>query len=287
MTAIQLLAAGVVAPQPAVADSASIPPAVSRWTRYWETRPPSAYKLSPALDAGLLLLSVPTWGVRGLESQFAGPSCGQPGNLCDRETVSPFDRAFIYANEAAKPAADAIFWGTVPVLYAVMFLDYGPRQWRGYLTDMTIAFESYTVSAALTWIVRVSTRRPRPFLYVEGAYEGSRESSNSTHSFWSGHVAYMAAFTVSLAYLTTRRHGWRSPWTWILWTAAVGVGTSSAVLAVVTGKHFLSDALVGLGTGAGIGLLVPLAHPRSSKAAVTVTPVAGKDMVGLTLSGSL
>lgn len=274
---------------PALGSEASLerPPGKSRWAWYWETRPPSAFQLRPALELGLLLTSLPTYlTLRMTDNQYVPPSCGQPGNPCDPNTVNGFDRPFIYADASAQPAANFFLTYSMPIMGALMFLDYGPRQWRSYLTDLTIAFESFAMSAAVTYIVRVSTRRPRPFLYIEGAYDDRRSSVDATESFWSGHVSYVMAFGVSAAYLISVRHGVRSPWTWLAWTVALGVGTSSAVLRVLSGDHFLSDVLAAMGFGAGVGLLVPVIHGRRSLP-VKILPMAGRETLGLSLSGTL
>lgn len=284
-----LLACPLAMAGPALGSEVTLerPPVKSRWAAYWDSRPPSAFQLRPALELGLLLTSLPTYlAVRMTDNQYVGPSCGQPANPCDPNTVNPFDRPFIYANDSVQPAANFFLSYSMPIMGALMFLDYGPRQWRSYLTDLTIAFESFAVSAAVTYIVRVSTRRPRPFMYIDGAYGDRRTSVEATESFWSGHVSYVMAFGVSAAYLISRRHGVRSPWTWLAWTAALGVGTSSAVLRVLSGDHFLSDVLAAMGFGAGVGLLVPVIHGHRNLP-VQILPMTGRETLGLSISGSL
>jgi membrane-associated phospholipid phosphatase len=150
-----------------------------------------------------------------------------------------------------------------------------------------IIFESVAVAAVITHIVRASTRRPRPFLYLDDAYPERRSGPDATQSFWSGHVAYTVAFGVSAAYLFTLRHGLRAPSTWIMWAAMLGLGATTATLQVFAGDHFVSDTLVGAGVGAGIGLLVPLMHPRNAPPRVTITPTVTRDFSGLSVSGRL
>ena len=252
---------------------------------YWRSRPPSRFRLKLALDLGILLTSVPLWAIL-LDNQFAPPSCGSAAMPCDRSKVDALDREFIYANRTAFTASDIIFPYAMPILGAVLFVDYGPHQWRSYLTDLTITFESVAIAAGITHLVRVTTRRERPYLYVANAYPERRSSPDATMSFWSGHVSYTMAFGVSTCYMQTRRHGLRSAWTWSCWAAAMALGGVTATLQVMDGEHFLTDVLVGAGVGSGIGLLVPLFHPlRQTASQLTFVPTVAHDHAGLSLVG--
>ena len=69
----------------------------------------------------------------------------------------------------------------------------------------------------------------------------------------------------------------------LLRPAMLSLGVASATLQVYAGEHFVSDVLVGAGIGAGVGLLVPLAHPRDKR--VTISPLFGSRQAGLAISG--
>ena len=252
---------------------------------YWQRRPPSAFRLKLALDLGLLLTSVPLWAIL-LDNQFAPPTCGSAATPCDRSKIDSLDRQFIYANRTAFTASDIIFPYAMLVITPILFIDYGPHQWRSYLTDLTILGESVAMAAGITHLVRVTTRRERPYLYVANAYPERRNSPDATMSFWSGHVSYTMAFGVSTCYMQTRRHGLRSAWTWSCWGAALTLGAVTATLQVMDGEHFLTDVLVGAGIGSGIGLLIPTFHPlRQTAAQLTVVPTVTHDHAGLSLVG--
>jgi hypothetical protein len=256
---------------------------------YWQSRPPSPFRLNLALELGIVLVAVPIWGtLQFFSGEVAPPHCGVAGNPCDRSSVLSIDQPYISYNAGAERASDIIFPWAMPVIGALMFLDYGPRQWKGYLTDLVIIFESVAVAAAVTHIVRFTTRRPRPFLYLDDAdlspeKAAGRTTGDATMSFWSGHVSYLVAFGVSTAYIYSLRHGARAPSTWVMWSAMLALGAASATLQVFAGDHFVSDVLVGAGVGAGIGLLVPMIHPRRKN--LQLIPTVNKEQAGLSLFG--
>jgi membrane-associated phospholipid phosphatase len=251
---------------------------------YWQSRPPSPFRLHVGLELGLLLVSVPVWAtLYKLGGEVAPPHCGTLDAPCDRDAVFSLDRPYIFRVHGAETAADILFPYVMPVIGAFLFTDYGPKQWKGYLTDMLIVFESVAVTAMITHLVRFTTRRPRPLLYFEPEPGAGPPVQDDSMSFWSGHVSYLMAFGVSAAYIFTLRHGVRSPVPWIMWATALSIGAASATLQVHAGKHFVTDVLVGAAVGSGVGLLVPIMHPR--RAEVQVSPILNRDHVGLMLSG--
>jgi membrane-associated phospholipid phosphatase len=250
---------------------------------YWKTRPPSPFQLNAGLELGLLLVAVPVWAtLQFVSEEAAPPHCGTVANPCNRDAVLNFDKPFIYRYEGATTASDIVFPYAMPLVAAVMFLDYGPGQWKSYFADALVVFESVAVSAAITHIVRFSTRRPRPVLY-DPREEDGQPVPDSTMSFWSGHVAYLAAFGASTAYIFTLRHGVRAPTTWIMWSSMAVLVAASATLQVFAGDHFVSDVLVGAGVGTGVGLLIPAIHKRRQN--LQLAPIMGGDKGGLAISG--
>jgi membrane-associated phospholipid phosphatase len=261
----------------------------SRWKAYWKGRPASPFRLKVELELGLLLVSAPVWAMSHyINPQLDPPSCGQLDHLCDRAAVPAIDRSFIQANPDFRPISETLFSWAIPVIAVGLFLDYGPYRWDSYLTDLNIMIESLAVTAAITHLVRTTTRRPRPYLYVEGPYPSAaqRAAPDATLGFWSGHVSYLFGFGVSAAYLFTLRHGWRSPWTYVMWTVVIGAGVVEGVARVGAGDHFVTDVVVGAAVGAGVGLLVPLVHPRRVASRVALAPLVGERMNGLVLYGT-
>ena len=256
---------------------------------YWRDRPESPFKLKLEIDAPLLLIGLPGWlGTHWIDPSLPPPTCGQPGNLCDRSKVPWFDRPFMYYYPALQPPAEYLFHYAPIVIPAVLLvLDYGPFRLKSFVTDTVILIESLAVAGAVTHIFRYAVRRPRPYLYFDDQYPHRRDTADATMSFWSGHVSELMAFGVAAAYILMKRHN-SAAWTVGPWVLFTGLGVATAILRVGSGDHFASDVLAGAMVGVGTGLLVPWLHlPRrdSSAPSVAVTPMATSTMAGLALNG--
>jgi undecaprenyl-diphosphatase len=94
-----------------------------------------------------------------------------------------------------------------------------------------------------TYLLKFAARRPRP----EGEW-GQSYRRTDPHSFPSGHSARGGVFAMTAVLL--------GPWWLAVGTALWGVAVAYSRVAM--GVHYLSDAVVGFCTGAGIALLIAL-----------------------------
>jgi membrane-associated phospholipid phosphatase len=260
----------------------------ARADSYWRSRPESPYRLRLELDLPLLLVGLPVWlFTHEIDAALPPPSCGQPGNLCDRSQVPWFDRHLMFTNGSLKEPADFLFKWSPVIIGGLLFLDYGPHRLGSYATDAVIIVESIAWAATITHIFRYAVRRPRPYLYFDNVYPDHRNTADATMSFWSGHSSELVAFGVSTAYILTRRH--KSLALRITaWSVAAALGVTEGILRVGSGDHFFSDVVIGTAVGVASGLAVPAVHPRRAngeKRVVTVTPISNPSMAGIGVSG--
>jgi undecaprenyl-diphosphatase len=130
--------------------------------------------------------------------------------------------------------------------------------------DAIMYSETVALTLALTNIIKMAVRRPRPIAYVEAeAHKGdpnySNSSTDSSLSFFSGHASMTGAIGATATYLAFAR----SPGTWRPWVTlslATTVCTFTSIYRVRAGKHFPTDVLAGAVAGAGIGIIVPHLH---------------------------
>ena len=254
----------------------------------WSWGPESPFQLDGTTDTGLIALGVPLWLMPHFyDVQLDPPSCGTATTAaCDLSKVPWFDRPFMYSNSGLRPAGDFMLTYGPLIAMPLLFLDYGPARWRDYLTDLTIIFESWAWSGAMTHMFRYAVRRPRPYLYtsVDTPNEPNRNDADATMSFPAGHVSETVGFGVALAYTITVRHGlsWRSV---AAWTGVALFGLTMSVLRIGSGDHFLSDTVVGTLIGVSSGVLVPRLHRRVGSATVAIAPLVSSDMGGVSLAG--
>lgn len=130
--------------------------------------------------------------------------------------------------------------------------------------DLALYAESAAVNGALTELVKIAVRRPRPIAYIrmrEGTYD---PNTNTALSFWSGHASTVAAIGATMTYLEFYRHRCSArPWISLVgWTLATA---ATAVARVTSRSHFITDVIAGASFGAGVGLLVPHLHRRAPR----------------------
>jgi membrane-associated phospholipid phosphatase len=132
------------------------------------------------------------------------------------------------------------------------------------LVDGMLYAESMSLTFALTDMVKIAVRRPRPRAYIDAeAHKNdptySNPNTDSALSFFSGHASLTAAVGATATYLAFTR----SPHTarpWITLAVATGVATFVSIERVRAGDHFPTDVIAGAVAGAGIGIIVPHLH---------------------------
>jgi membrane-associated phospholipid phosphatase len=122
-----------------------------------------------------------------------------------------------------------------------------------------IVFQGAMINSGLINLTKVLVRRPRPYNYNPDAPLDTKLKKSSRYSFFSGHSATTAYFSITTAklYNDLYPNSKARPYVWLgaaLLPAAVSFGRMKA------GKHFLSDVLVGSAVGTIIALVVPSLH---------------------------
>lgn len=132
------------------------------------------------------------------------------------------------------------------------------------LADGVMYGESFSLSFAMTNMVKIAVRRPRPIAYQEAeAHKNdptySNSDTDSALSFFSNHASTVGALGATATYLAFAR----SPHTarpWITLAASVLLSTFVSYERVRAGAHFPTDVIAGTLAGAGVGVIVPHLH---------------------------
>lgn len=129
------------------------------------------------------------------------------------------------------------------------------------IVDAIMYAETASLTLALTNVVKMAVRRPRPIAYAAAKDnpDYASTSTDSSLSFFSGHASMTGAIGATATYLAFTRspNSWRP---WVTLAAAVGVTTFTSFERVQAGKHFPTDVIAGAFAGAGIGVVVPHLH---------------------------
>src|SRR6188768_1337301 len=153
------------------------------------------------------------------------------------------------------------------------------------LADAFMYAEAVSFTLAMTNVVKMAVRRPRPVAYIEAeAHKDDPDyvnnSTNSALSFFSGHSAITATISATATYLAfARAPGTARPWITLL--AGTALTTFVSIERVRAGEHFPTDVIAGAVAGAGIGLVVPHLHRtediKQRRIWVGFTPRNGRD----------
>jgi undecaprenyl-diphosphatase len=225
------------------------------------------FQSDPIADGCIILVSVGSAGVLELinstgeiRPQQIAPNF-DPDNLIwiDRGAVkSSYDSSAALLSNMGLGLA-GLFAVVDPILSGVR-----ERNVQAGLVDAIMYAETISLTLALTNVVKMAVRRPRPIAYAEAeAHKDdptySNASTDSSLSFFSGHASTTGAIGATATYLAFARSP-RSLRPWITLFVAGSVTTFTAVERVRAGRHFPTDVIAGAFAGAGIGVVVPHLH---------------------------
>lgn len=217
----------------------------------------------------------------------------------DTHRLLAIDRAAV--KQQVDPKASAVsnmglFFAGAYALVDPFLSGYREKSVQAGIVDGIMYAETAALTHALTNIVKIAVRRPRPIAYQEaekhrGDDGWSNTSTDSSLSFFSGHASMTAAIGATATYLAFARSP-NSPRPWITLGIATAVTTMVSVERVRAGKHFPTDVIAGAVAGAGVGVIVPHLHRseevQQRRVWVGFTPARERDQLAggtLTVSG--
>lgn len=225
------------------------------------------FDVDPIVDGSIIAAS--------LGFAFVLDAINSTGEIRPQQIASDFDRSKLLSIDRAslsrEPNSSAAARANIGLFAAVGFAVADPvlSGWRenSLQTGFVDAFmyaEAMSLTFALTDIVKIAVRRPRPQAYAEAeAHRGDETYSNSdtdsTLSFFSLHASMTASIGATATYLAFMRAP-RTPRPWITLALATGLSTFVSVERVRAGKHFPTDVMAGSLAGAAVGLVVPHLH---------------------------
>ncbi len=179
--------------------------------------------------------------------------------------------------DQARTASDVIAYAVVPLGMLGHQLAAAKRAGdtsAGWV-DALIVAETAGLAMDLNQLVKFAVGRQRPFVrYGNWSDPNRKPEPDDNLSFYSGHTTFTFAVAAAAGTVSSMR-GYRSaPW---VWGVGMTLATATGYLRIAGDKHYVTDVLVGAGTGLAAGIALPrLLHPREDgapgKASMTVTP---------------
>lgn len=244
----------------------------------------SPYQLDTKREVGLLSLALGT--------QLAGITVInniEPLTIAEIELLQPsqikgfgFDRKTVrHFSAKAHHTSDFFLFGSM-ALPVVLMADKNIR--KDFWKVSTMASEAFLLNAGLTTLVKGTVQRTRPYAYNPLVSVEEKMTKTARTSFFSGHTSAVSVLSFFSAKVYTDYHP-ESKWKPMIWTAAAVIPATTGYLRYRAGKHFPTDVIVGYGVGAAIGILIPHLHRSNKVRKFKVSPMAGGDVVGLSLRG--
>lgn len=146
--------------------------------------------------------------------------------------------------------------------------------------DTLLVLESVVIVANVNQLTKLLVGRERPFVHALPADQKAQtpNPSDNNLSFFSGHTSEAAALAASAGTVATLR-GYR--WAPLVWGVGGALAVTTGYLRIAADAHWLTDVLVGMLVGAGIGVGVPALFHRpeplaaTTSAGLTLPPVRG------------
>ena len=175
-------------------------------------------------------------------------------NAFDRKLMRPYSKIH-------DGAADFLIIASMAA--PVMLLSTDKEEW---FTNGVMYIETLLIANGLKELTKLAANRTRPYMYFdrETFPEGELNSGDWAKSMPSGHTTLAFASATFLTY-TFCRYFRNSPWRIPVSIGSYALATGVAVLRVSSGKHFLSDVLVGAAIGSAVGFLVPFLHTLNTR----------------------
>lgn len=242
----------------------------------------SVYRIRPWVDVPVILGSAGLV-LGGAQVQAAqAPLDGSYVLSLDPGSINGFDR---WATEidvaergAARGRSDVLLWSSACAPLALLFDREVREEWDHVFTLYAEAM--LATSALQSWTV-IAAERVRPIAYIPEAPMSDRSEAKNRLSFFSGHASSTACASFFMARVLDDMHPEFGGWRWLLYSAALMPPVFTGYYRIQAGKHFPTDALVGLVVGGATGVLVPAWHKRHRHSGLSVLPTTVPGGVGL------
>lgn len=201
-------------------------------------------------------------------------------NSLSKEDVFIVDR---WAAGNYSPDADELsyypFYGSfaLPLLFLI---SENERNHFGQISVMYV--ESMATAGALFTLSAGLVQRSRPLVYNTDIPLEERIDNDAQRSFFAGHVAATGAATFFFAkvFYDFNPDSWAVPY---VWAAAAIIPAWVGYLRIESGKHFLTDSLLGYGVGALSGILIPELH-KAENQNFSLTPTFDSHYKGISIN---
>jgi len=128
---------------------------------------------------------------------------------------------------------------------------------RGFGLDAFLVLEATVLALDVNQVAKLLVARERPYAYAAAMRDGEPRphTADDDVSFFSGHTTVTFALAAATGTVATLR-GYR--WAPVPWIVGGSLAAGTGYLRIAADRHWLTDVLVGMVVGIGVGIAVPL-----------------------------
>jgi membrane-associated phospholipid phosphatase len=182
-------------------------------------------------------------------------------NSLDSEKINKLDRAAVH--KWSVKSADVSDYLLGFSVLAPFLLNLDNKVNNEFIQFATIYSEVLLLNNAITNIVKVNTKRIRPYAYNEEIPIIAKTNKDIKKSFFSGHTSNAFAMFVMSAKMYSDYFP-DSKFRESVWLAALSIASATGIARYYAGKHFPTDIIAGAVVGSAIGYLIPEIHKNKS-----------------------
>lgn len=177
----------------------------------------------------------------------------------DIQNINAIDRPAVFNNSVqADFYSDVVGNGSAALPLIIYALKIKDPKWRA---SSIMYFELAMMNFAVNNITKYGFRRPRPYVYSTDFQIDQTINKAGRASFVSGHTSFASSNSFFAAALFHRAYP-NSPLVPYVYITASAVPIITGIYRVEAGKHFYSDVIAGMITGACVATLVIQIHKR-------------------------
>lgn len=128
-----------------------------------------------------------------------------------------------------------------------------------WFTIGTMYAESVIWAYGLKELGKLIVNRARPYMYFENYPEEKVSDYDWANSFPSGHTTLSFAGASFTSYVFSKYFP-DSKWKWVVTSSTFAIATTTGVLRLLSGNHFLTDVISGAVIGTLCGFAIPFFH---------------------------
>jgi membrane-associated phospholipid phosphatase len=224
-------------------------------------------------------IALGAWALYGGSELAKGSLAPSKCRFCDPNAFDVWARdALVWGYiDHAQTASDLLAFAVIPagmVGYQVLAARAAGDADAGWV-DVLLVAEAAGIAMDVNQLVKFAVGRQRPFVHYGNYADPNRKPDPDDNlSFYSGHTTFTFAVAAAAGTVSDLRGYKGTPW---VWGVGMTLAAATGYLRVAGDKHYLTDVLVGAGTGLAAGIAIPrLMHPRkgagASATSVALTP---------------